>query len=91
LILPAVIWRNLETKVRGGAIERWSGQIMSTQELCLQPGFGERTKANDVPVGRLVGFEAKDIADGRATVVLAVTTTLESYGDIARRDSLRHC
>jgi len=33
--------------------------------------FRERAKANDVPVARLIGFEAKDIADGRATVVLA--------------------
>jgi uncharacterized protein (TIGR00369 family) len=37
----------------------------------LKPDFIERAKANDVPVGRLIGFEAKDIADGRATVVLA--------------------
>src|SRR5438128_10071324 len=26
---------------------------------------------NDVPIARLIGFEAKDIGDGRATVVLA--------------------
>jgi len=44
---------------------------MSTQEIPLQPDFRERAKANDVPVARLIGFEAKDIADGRATVVLA--------------------
>src|SRR5258708_13192222 len=43
---------------------------MSTQEIPLQPDFRERAKANDVAVARLIGFEAKDIADGRATVVL---------------------
>jgi uncharacterized protein (TIGR00369 family) len=44
---------------------------MSTNEVPLKPDFSERAKAKDVPVGRLIGFEAKDIADGRATVVLA--------------------
>jgi uncharacterized protein (TIGR00369 family) len=44
---------------------------MSAQESALQPDFRERAKANGVPVARLIGFEAKDIADGRATVVLA--------------------
>ena len=43
---------------------------MSTQEMSSQPDFRERAKANDVPVARLVGFEARDIVDGRATVVL---------------------
>src|SRR5579872_3306390 len=44
---------------------------MSTQEIPSQADFRERTKTNDVPIARLIGFEAKDIADGRATVVLA--------------------
>ena len=44
---------------------------MSTQEIPSQPDFRERAKANDVPIARLIGFEAKDIADGRATVLLA--------------------
>ncbi len=43
---------------------------MSTQENPLQPDFRERAKANDVAVARLIGFEAKDIGDGRATAVL---------------------
>lgn len=30
-----------------------------------------RAKVSDVPVARLIGFEATDIVDGRATVVLA--------------------
>ena len=44
---------------------------MSIQEIPLESDFRERAKANDVPVARLIGFEAKDIADGRATVALA--------------------
>ena len=44
---------------------------MSTQGIPLQPDFRERARTNDVPVARLIGFEVKDIADGRATVVLA--------------------
>ena len=44
---------------------------MSAQEIPLQPDFRERAKANDVPVARLIGFEAKGVANGRATVVLA--------------------
>jgi uncharacterized protein (TIGR00369 family) len=44
---------------------------MSTQGPLLQPGFRERAKANDVPIARLIGFEATTIADGRATVMLA--------------------
>lgn len=44
---------------------------MSTQQIPLESDFRERGKANDVAVARLIGFEAKDVADGRATVVLA--------------------
>src|ERR1700690_4283158 len=44
---------------------------MSTQEIPSQADFRERAKTNDVPIARLIGFEAKDIADGRATVVLS--------------------
>jgi uncharacterized protein (TIGR00369 family) len=36
-----------------------------------QPGFQARAKVNDVPIARLIGFEAKEIADGRAAVTLA--------------------
>src|SRR5260370_11961264 len=43
---------------------------MSTQEIPSQADFRERAKTNDVPIARLIGFEAKEIADGRATVVL---------------------
>lgn len=39
---------------------------MSTQDTPRQPDFRERAKANDVAVARLIGFEAKDIAGGRA-------------------------
>jgi hypothetical protein len=41
---------------------------MSTQEIPAQADFRERAKTNDVPIARLIGFEAKDIADGQATV-----------------------
>jgi uncharacterized protein (TIGR00369 family) len=43
---------------------------MSSQEATWKTDFRERAKTNDVPVARLIGFEAKEIADGRATVVL---------------------
>src|ERR1700681_1725767 len=52
-------------------IEGRSRQVMSTQEIPSQADFRERAKTNDVPIARLIGFEAKDIADGRATIVLA--------------------
>jgi len=44
---------------------------MSSQEMALKTCFRERAKANDVPVARLIGFEATDVSDGRATVILS--------------------
>jgi len=44
---------------------------MGIQEASLQPDFRARAKKNDVPIARLVGFEAKEGADGRAVVTLA--------------------
>jgi uncharacterized protein (TIGR00369 family) len=44
---------------------------MSTNEIRPQTDFKQRAITNNVPIARLIGFEAKDIADGRATVVLA--------------------
>ena len=44
---------------------------MSAQEIPLKVDFRERARVNNVPVGRLIGFEAKEIAEGRATVTLA--------------------
>ena len=41
------------------------------KEFRLKLAFRERARVNDVPVARLIGFEAKEIADGRATVILA--------------------
>src|SRR5260370_25490502 len=43
---------------------------MSTQDIPSHADFRERAKTNDVPIARLIGFEVKDIGDGRATVVL---------------------
>jgi uncharacterized protein (TIGR00369 family) len=34
-------------------------------------GFMANTRTNDVPIARLIGFDAQDIADGRAVVTLA--------------------
>jgi uncharacterized protein (TIGR00369 family) len=45
---------------------------MSARGIPLKSDFRERARANDVPVARLIGFEAKEIANGRATVMLAV-------------------
>jgi uncharacterized protein (TIGR00369 family) len=36
-----------------------------------QRGFMAQPETNDVPVARLIGFEAKEIADGHAVVTLA--------------------
>jgi uncharacterized protein (TIGR00369 family) len=44
---------------------------MRTANVDVKPDFRTRAKGNDVPVARLIGFEAKEIADGRATVTLA--------------------
>ena len=44
---------------------------MSTPESPVEARYKTRAKANDVPVARLIGFEAKQIADGRASVTLA--------------------
>ena len=44
---------------------------MSSQEMALKTSFRERAKVNDVPVARLIGFEATDVSDGRATVILS--------------------
>jgi len=43
---------------------------MITQDSPSQSDDRERAKANNVAVARLIGFEASDIADGRATVIL---------------------
>lgn len=43
---------------------------MNAPENALKPDFRTRAKANDVAVARLIGFEAKEIGDGRAIVTL---------------------
>ena len=37
---------------------------MSTQEIPSQADFRERAKTNDVPIARLIGFEAKTLVTG---------------------------
>lgn len=44
---------------------------MNAPETHLKADFKARAKANDVPVARLIGFEAKEITDGRAIVTLS--------------------
>ena len=44
---------------------------MSAQGIPLKTDFRKRARVNGVPVARLIGFEAKETADGRATVMLA--------------------
>jgi len=44
---------------------------MSTSEVPATGDFRARAKLNDVPIARLIGFEAKDITHGRAIVTLA--------------------
>src|SRR5229473_3053189 len=44
---------------------------MSAKGIPLKSDFWERARVNDIPVARLIGFEAKEIADGRAVVTLA--------------------
>jgi uncharacterized protein (TIGR00369 family) len=44
---------------------------MNVPDNPFQPDLKQRTTANDVPVARLIGFEAKEIGEGRATVILA--------------------
>jgi len=46
--------------------------MIAAQETPLQPDLRERAKSNDVAVARLIGFEAKEIAEGRATVTFSV-------------------
>jgi hypothetical protein len=67
---------------------------MSAQEIPLKADFRERARVNDIPVARLIGFEAKEIADRRATVMLAAgrqhanpvgRCTAESFGILPMR------
>lgn len=44
---------------------------MSAPDIPAESDFRTRAKTNDVPIARLIGFEAKEIAAGRATVTLA--------------------
>ena len=44
---------------------------MSVPDIPDKADFRTRAKNNDVPIARLIGFEAREIADGRAAVTLA--------------------
>ncbi len=47
---------------------------MSTPQGSSQANSWSKAKANDMPVGQLIGFEAIEAADGRAVVTLAAGT-----------------
>jgi hypothetical protein len=65
---------------------------MSTPGIPVESDFRTRAKTNDVPVARLIGFEAKEIAEGRATVTLSTgPTTRKPHGYAPRWNSVRHC
>ena len=44
---------------------------MSTPGIPVESDLRTRATTNDVPVVRLIGFQAKEIAEGRATVTLS--------------------
>lgn len=44
---------------------------MGTADIPGQANFRERAKANDIPIGRLIGFRVEEIGDGRAVVTLS--------------------
>jgi uncharacterized protein (TIGR00369 family) len=44
--------------------------MTTTPQTPLRSDFRERAKANDVPIARLIGFEAEKIGEGRAVVTL---------------------
>src|SRR6266403_1274050 len=44
--------------------------MTSTPNIPAAPDFRARAKTNDVPIARLIGFEAEEIADGKATATL---------------------
>jgi uncharacterized protein (TIGR00369 family) len=44
--------------------------MTSTPNIPAAPDFRARARTNDVPIARLIGFAAEEIADGKATVTL---------------------
>ena len=63
-----------------------------TQQTSSRPDFRERAKANDIPVARLIGFEAERIGEGRAAVVLAAGPQhANPMGTLHGGIFLRHC
>ena len=57
---------------------------MSAQGIPLKSDFRERARVNDIRVARLIGFEAKEIADARHGHVGSLTTARKSHGNAAR-------
>lgn len=69
--LPAIVLRNILKPTFAPRIEGEGGKVMSTPKIPVKADFRTRAKTNDVPIARLIGFEAKEIVEGRATVTLA--------------------
>lgn len=44
---------------------------MSIPDISVESGLKRRAKVSDVPVARLIGFEAKVLAEERSIVTLA--------------------
>ena len=59
-------------------------------QTLLRSDFRERAKANDVPIARLVGFEAEKIGEAALWSPWLPAAARESHGHTARRHSLRH-
>jgi hypothetical protein len=64
---------------------------MSTPGIPVESDFRTRAKRNDVPVARLIGFETKEISDGRAVVKLVADHNTQTQWYAPRRNSVRHC
>src|SRR5258708_17350765 len=47
------------------------GCCSDARQSALNEEFMAKANTNEVPIGRLIGFEANEIADGRAVVTLA--------------------
>jgi uncharacterized protein (TIGR00369 family) len=52
-------------------VQSLDGENMSTPESSLRPDSWSKAKANEMPVGQLIGFETKEAADGRGVVTLS--------------------
>ena len=64
---------------------------MSAQGIPLKADFRERARVNDIPVARLIGFEAKEIADSALRSCWQPDGSMQIPWDAARRNPLGYC